>query len=243
LRRPRKSLRRPHKPSLLEELVLGFIAGMASRLITTPLNVITLRIQTEREDEESEDVDPEATQPLGVTDVMKLIYSEQGFVGFWRGFQTTTLLSLNPSMTLAFLQMYRRLLSVLKSTSFDLLASRGFAAVKQAPTNANQNLHPWEAFFGGAISNSIAVFLLYPLILAKTRLQVSKETTMTSVLADAYMGKNPKMGKRTESKGKGKAPEKDDEGPAGIPALYQGLEVKILKGFLSQGVTFLIKGR
>lgn len=139
---------------------------------------------------------------------------------------------------MTFLQMYRRLLSILKATSQDILSTRGLkSAMKSTPTNANQNLHPWEAFLGGALSNSIAIFLLYPLILAKTRVQASDESNMTEVLKEAfdgtYRGSNPsKKGKEVEV-----------EANPSLKGLYQGLDMKIVKGFISQGVTFLVKGR
>ena len=80
---PKGTTARPHKPTLLEELVLGFLAGVASRVVSTPLNIVTLRLQTEREDEESPNAD--SSQPMSVTEVVKLIYKEQGLAGFWRG--------------------------------------------------------------------------------------------------------------------------------------------------------------
>lgn len=79
-----------HKPTLIEELVLGFIAGVASRAVSTPLNIITLRTQTEREeDEDEDDVDrtrsPRPVNSGGIVEIVKLIYKEQGLAGFWRG--------------------------------------------------------------------------------------------------------------------------------------------------------------
>jgi solute carrier family 25 (peroxisomal adenine nucleotide transporter), member 17 len=91
----------------------------------------------------------------------------------------------------------------------------------------------------------LAVTILYPLLLAKTRLQARKKNTnrlihsrgkeesqnplraLQSVLKDAY--------ERPVASTGGKA--------AGIPGLYQGLEMQIVKGFLNQGITFLVKGR
>jgi hypothetical protein len=73
---------------MIQELVLGFIAGVASRAVSSPLNIVTLRLQTERsneEDEDDSDLVSESTQSTGVTDVVKLIYKEEGLAGFWRG--------------------------------------------------------------------------------------------------------------------------------------------------------------
>ena len=81
-----------HKPTLVEELVLGFIAGVASRAVSTPLNIITLRTQTTRgQDEDEGEGDgskapsSRPTNPGGIVDIVKLIYKEQGLAGFWRG--------------------------------------------------------------------------------------------------------------------------------------------------------------
>ncbi|KAF9011584.1 mitochondrial carrier [Hymenopellis radicata] len=161
-----------------------------------PLNLITLRLQTEKQeaadDDEDEILDSRPPAP-DVLSVMKLIYSERGLLGFWRGFETTILLSLNPSITLAFFQF---LLRLKRSNSLKSSAK--------------------EAFVGGAISNSIAIALLYPLILAKTRLQAgNRQSNLVTVLDQASRSRT----------------------------LYQGLDMQIAKGFLSQGVTFFIKER
>ncbi|KAF9256741.1 mitochondrial carrier [Marasmius fiardii PR-910] len=200
------------KLSILEELFLGFLAGVASRAISTPLSLITLRLQTERSNDADEEEESESRHESGVRSVVRKIYNEDGLAGFWKGFQTTTLLCLNPSLTLSFFQVFRRALALSKRTPKSVVID---------PT-------PREAFVGGAISSSIAVSILYPLILAKTRLQARKKSrkkesplisvsppSLMSVLQDAYVR---------------------DE-------LYQGLEMQIVKGFISQGVTFLVKGR
>ncbi|KAJ8076775.1 hypothetical protein AAF712_000395 [Marasmius tenuissimus] len=197
------------KLSILEELFLGFLAGVASRAISTPLSLVTLRLQTERSNDNGENGSEENSNS-GVSAVVKKIYEEEGLAGFWKGFKTTTLLCLNPSLTLSFFQVFRRAL----------------AFSRRNTPNAVIDPTPREAFLGGAISSSIAVSILYPLILAKTRLQAYKKRkadtvalssppSLLSVLEDAY---------------------RRDE-------LYQGLEMQIFKGFVSQGVTFLVKGR
>ncbi|KAJ6590122.1 mitochondrial carrier domain-containing protein [Mycena vulgaris] len=207
---------RPHKPSLPEEILLGFIAGVASRAVSTPLNIITLRLQAENDNEEDEGLDAEKLGS-GVSGVVKKIYGEQGILGFWRGFKTTTLLSLNPALTLALFQVYRRVLA-------------------RGSVSAGANPKPSQAFLGAAVSNSIAAAILYPLMLAKTRLQATSATSMREVLRDAYTG-------RGRSAKWPPAMEFSDSKQPGIPGLYQGLEMQIIKGFLSQGVTFLVKGR
>jgi len=66
---------------------------------------------------------------------------------------------------------------------------------------------------------------------------------MTGVLVDAYQGKHEGLTKLpVDLEKQAEAVEKTSVG-GGIEGLYQGLEMKIVKGFLSQGVTFLVKGR
>ncbi|KZT22520.1 mitochondrial carrier [Neolentinus lepideus HHB14362 ss-1] len=196
--------------SVPEELAVGFLAGVMSRAISTPLSVITARLQTEneeRDDAESKSespVEPRASTSSRLAQVVKSIYNERGLVGFWRGFEAVVLLSLNPSLTFFLYQIYRRLF--LRGTD------------RQTPK-------PAQAFVGAALSNSIAVAILYPLILAKTRLQASRSTSRTSSISSAsYIW--------TEAYQRG-----------GLRGLYQGLEVTIVKGFLSQGVTMMVKQR
>ncbi|KAL0570274.1 hypothetical protein V5O48_011685 [Marasmius crinis-equi] len=166
------------KLTIIEELFLGFLAGVASRTISTPLSIITLRLQTERSnDNGSEDSEEDSNDGIG--SVVRKIYQEDGLAGFWK--------------------VFRRFLA---------LSRRGAPNAVIDPT-------PREAFIGGAISNSIA----------KTRLQArrkkdnssssSQSHSLLSVLQDAY--------ERNE--------------------LYQGLEMQMFKGFVSQGVTLLVKGR
>lgn len=64
------------------------MAGLASRLISTPFSVVTIRLQTEREDADEEEgsgrqVDGEKER--GVTAAIGRIYDEEGLLGFWRG--------------------------------------------------------------------------------------------------------------------------------------------------------------
>ncbi|KAJ7286963.1 mitochondrial carrier domain-containing protein [Mycena rebaudengoi] len=191
---------------LTRQILLGFAAGVASRAVSTPLTIVTLRLQAENENEDEEKAASDEPS-TGVSGIVKKIYKEDGILGFWRGFKTTILVSLNPAMTLALFQVFRR---------------------------SGANPKPSQAFLGAAISNSIAAMILYPLMLAKTRLQASSATSMSEVLADAYNGSGRSRGELPTAHGIRKP---------GIPGLYQGLEMQIVKGFLSQGVTFLVKGR
>lgn len=81
------------KPILLsmpEEIGIGFLAGVASRAISTPLSVVTVRLQTASENEEEEKPDEEkgdgVTRPVASPiQVLRDINTEEGLRGLWRG--------------------------------------------------------------------------------------------------------------------------------------------------------------
>ncbi|PPQ70607.1 hypothetical protein CVT26_013206 [Gymnopilus dilepis] len=169
-----------HKPSMIEELLLGYVAGIASRLVATPLNIVTLKLQTERENNTDDNRSNSETRKTGMNAVVKRIYQEQGLAGFWRGFQMSALLALNPSITLAFFQMFGRLLTLAKSSRSRSIRAEKLS-LKQAPVNAN--LSPWESFFGAAIANSIdmrfsaAFSFALPVLAAATAIDLSARQT------------------------------------------------------------------
>ena len=79
------------------------------------------------------------------------------------------------------------------------------------------------AFLAGATANAITITILYPLLLAKVRVQagharLGRALSMTDVWAAAL---------KTE----------------GWRGLYAALGVQILKGFVNQGVAMLVKQR
>ncbi|KII90594.1 hypothetical protein PLICRDRAFT_173984 [Plicaturopsis crispa FD-325 SS-3] len=153
--------------------------------------------------------DEENTQipQTGLYHVVLHLYAEGGLLAFWKGFTNTIILCLNPALTLAFFQR----LSLLQHTLRSHWTSRT-PALTPPPAPS-----PFTSFGLAALSNSIAVTLLYPLILAKVRAQAGIETTGT--LQD--FGSTKTM----------------------LWKHYQALEAHILKGCVGQGVTFLLKAR
>jgi hypothetical protein len=88
------------KLSAGKELLIGSIAGILSRGVTTPLSTITVRKQTAAkakakpedsnpsdsnndEDDDDEDDDYAPDSSIGIA---KDIYQEHGLAGFWRGY-------------------------------------------------------------------------------------------------------------------------------------------------------------
>ncbi|KAI0359228.1 mitochondrial carrier [Trametes cingulata] len=215
------ALTSPTPPILLgvpAELAVGFVAGVASRAVSTPFSVVTVRLQTgdgEESDDSSDDESSIAEKAPGIpvkgpprfADVVRRIYAEQGLAGFWAGFQPTLPLCLTPALTLLLFQLLSR-----------LRIPRKVPSSSTRPSAAG-------AFLSGATANALAVAILYPLLLAKVRVQASRRrsggvggASMTDVWARAI---------------------KED----GWAGLYQGLAAQLVKGFVNQGVTMLVKQR
>jgi hypothetical protein len=82
LRRAARSSTRKPVVSVSKELLLGFIAGVSSRLATAPLSIVTVRLQTDLEEEEDSEKGKRRSQALTA---IKSIYAEDGLLGFWKG--------------------------------------------------------------------------------------------------------------------------------------------------------------
>ncbi|OBZ69843.1 Peroxisomal adenine nucleotide transporter 1 [Grifola frondosa] len=168
--------------SIPTELVVGFVAGVASRAVSTPLSVVTVRLQAGEDDcDDSEDEETLGTIELteksskparmsGLMSVTRSIYAEEGLRGFWAGFAPTLPLCLAPTLTLLFFQLLRRI---------------------RLPISAPSTASPTAHFFSGASANALSLALLYPLLLAKVRVQAAHsgggtKTSVSTVWAAAY---------------------------------------------------------
>jgi len=172
-----------------DELLTGFLAGVISRLASTPMNIVTIRLQVERHAEDDDE------HHSTILSVMRSIYREEGIAGFWKGFESTVLLCTNPAITLFLFQLFRRLIP-------------------------HRELTAAQSFVGAATSNAVAVGVLYPLILIKTRIQSARRKgahkTAIGVAREVVHQK-------------------------GVVGLYEGLGVQVMKGVLNQGFTMATK--
>ncbi|CEQ38932.1 SPOSA6832_00403 [Sporobolomyces salmonicolor] len=156
--------KRPAPPllSAVEELAVGCLAGVVAKGVVSPLSMITVRAQTASEprqevaggkagderpvEEESDDEDDKYGSAPSAWTIAQDIYKEQGLKGFWSGFQSTVILTLNPAITFY-----------------------AFAALQRALIPARYRDHPTplQTFLCGAFASAIASAITYPLILAK----------------------------------------------------------------------------
>lgn len=70
-----------------EEIVLGFLAGVVSRAISSPFNITAVRLQAERKEKAAGEGERagDYTDDGTLIGVMKHIYAERGLSGFWKG--------------------------------------------------------------------------------------------------------------------------------------------------------------
>ncbi|KAF7561882.1 hypothetical protein G7046_g2268 [Stylonectria norvegica] len=78
--------RRDGKARILEELVVGAVAGACARALTTPVSNVVTRKQMSSGDE-----------TLG--EMLATIRKQSGLLGLWSGYSATLVLTMNPSIT------------------------------------------------------------------------------------------------------------------------------------------------
>ncbi|CDO72618.1 hypothetical protein BN946_scf184985.g37 [Trametes cinnabarina] len=216
----KRAIASPTAPVLLDvptELAVGFLAGVASRAMSTPLSVVTVRLQTWENDEDADSSDDEENDPMTsrsrplkkspqFSEVIQNIYANQGLSGSWAGFKPTLPLCLTPALTLLLFQLLSRL----------RLPGRHLGPSTHLQPSA------LSAFLSGATANALAVACVYPLLLAKVRVQAARKGGDVSSMTDVWLRAINEEGWR---------------------GLYQGLVAQLVKGFVNQGVTMLVKQR
>lgn len=144
------------KPSVLpvlDELLIGVLAGAFSKFWTTPLANIVTRKQA------AAVLSDDASGEISTKKVAAQISAEKGISGFWAGYSASLVLTLNPSITF-FLNEFLKYLVL--------------------PRQKRQNPPAAITFFLAAISKAIASTVTYPVSLAKTWQQVNPSLTKKS---------------------------------------------------------------
>ncbi|KAG8860082.1 hypothetical protein FRB96_004105 [Tulasnella sp. 330] len=133
----------------------------------------------------------------GIVSALKGIYHNEGLLGLWKGLESTIILCSNPAITLFLFQLYRR-----------------FLLRDKTPTAS-------QAFIGGAVSNALAVTLLYPAI------------TIKAIVQNDNNRRSPSISKAFN----------DILQSRGAAGLYDGLQLQLVKGFFKEGLTMMTKQR
>lgn len=199
-----------------EELAVGWVSGAAVRAVVMPCSVVVAKAQTRGMDGEA------AGGGTGVREIAREIHEEKGLKGFWAGYQAAMVLTMNPSLTF----MLHAVLS------------------RSLPRQLREKPGAMTTFLLSASSKAIASAIMYPFSLAKTRLMVG--------------GKKEKAYEKDAEKeiqGSGRRQQLEREvlkdtllstllgiiEHEGYSGLYEGLELEVFKGFLSHGITMVVK--
>lgn len=127
---------------VLDELVVGMLAGSFGKLFTTPLANIVTRRQTATLKRNR--------KGSSTKEIAAQIRAEKGLAGFWAGYPAAVILTLNPSIT------------------FFLNEALKYVAL---PREKRDNPSGFATFILAAISKAAASSVTYPFSLAKTRAQ------------------------------------------------------------------------
>jgi hypothetical protein len=142
---------------ILDELVVGVLAGAFSKLWTTPLANIVTRKQTAALEDQSE--------PISTKQVAAQIKAEKGLIGFWSGYSESLVLTLNPSITFFLNEFLKYLL---------------------LPRHKRRSPSATVTFLLAAISKAVASAITYPVSLAKTRVQAESSSSDDMKSSNAF---------------------------------------------------------
>ena len=213
-----------HLP-VVDELGVGFLAGVFSKFLTIPIaNIVTRKQACAMLSSRHKDSEVKSDS---VRSIALQIQSEKGLQGFWSGYSASLILTLNPSLTFFLFETFKHTL---------------------LPRKHRSDPPPQATFFLAAISKAIASTITYPFSLAKSRAQASSRSSKYS--ANDEKGSDSAVSMEPPSateRLRNRAPSNVFgiilyiARTEGIGALYEGLGGEVLKGFFSNGITMLVK--
>jgi solute carrier family 25 phosphate transporter 23/24/25/41 len=136
----------------LAVFVAGGCAGVVSRSVTAPLNLVKMRLQTRSD------------QSYNMRQCCKEVMSEAGVRAFWRG-NLANVLKVAPESAIRF--------GVYEQLKYSVLRIHG--------DDSQPAMMPVEKFICGSLSGGVAQAVVYPLDVAKTRMAVAECGVYTSV--------------------------------------------------------------
>ncbi|PWW77464.1 mitochondrial carrier [Tuber magnatum] len=213
LRNKRLHSRHARKLPIIEEILIGVAAGSAAKFISAPFSTVVTRKQTHSL------MYPQAKPPT-TTEIFHDVMREKGITGFWSGYSAGFLLTLNPTITYLL-----------------------YEGLKRVAGGKQKRLKGGETFLLAAVSKAIATGITYPLAVAKSRTQIQGEEEDIAAADVDIVGKAIKKGLRRKVKRANNVVHVlvDIFKREGIAALYEGVMVEITRGFVSNGISILIK--
>lgn len=230
--------------SITKELGVGVVAGSLAKFFTTPIENIVTRQQTAAlvaARDPTSSTTPGESDKLSIKDIALQIRSERGITGFWAGYSESVFLTLNPAITFAIDNIITRLL----------------------PKSQRETPSSQVRFIVAALSKTIATAATYPLMLAKSRAQVSNQSPEEE---GAETGGAPEVLEKSSTLDATPERQRAKEQlkkalylfqaqyaviltlrkiyrNEGLSGLYSGLEGEVLKGFLQHGLTMAVKDK
>ena len=199
----------------VDELSVGFLAGSATKALTTPIANVVTRMQTSALKDLSENKGYAAKKP-SPRQIAHYILTEKGVLGFWSGYSASLVLTLNPALTFFFFETLKRL---------------------TLPRSRRESPPPPVTFLIAAISKACASALTYPFSLAKARAQAGGATTPRP----SHEQKAEKVAATTTTTTTLFGTIQQIAKHQGAAGLYEGLPLEILRGFLDHGITMIVK--
>ncbi|CAG8978352.1 hypothetical protein HYALB_00012487 [Hymenoscyphus albidus] len=216
-----------------EELVVGSLAGAASKLCTTPIANIVTRKQTASLLSSRSSAGSGGRDPT-TKDIIDEIREEKGLQGFWSGYSASLVLTLNPSLTFFLYEMFKCTL---------------------LPRSKREDPGAQITFLMAAISKAIASTITFPFSVAKTRAQVSSSPPVDPASASHLKTDISSIENKTDAKNAGREVKRVVKRSTvfntilriyreeGLEGCYEGVWGEILKGFLGHGITMIVKER
>lgn len=205
---------------MLSSLIVAAMSGCANVLLTNPIWVVVLRMQTHTK--ASKKVQPsqavrspeeilEAMEPppYGNSHAIQEVYDEAGFRGFWKGVVPALIMVSNPSMQF---MLYETLLKKLRQR-------------RATNKNGHKGVTALEIFLLGALAKLGATVVTYPLLVVKSRLQ-AKQIAGTDN-KHHYKGTIDAVMKIIHYEG--------------LSGFYKGMSTKIVQSVFAAAVLFMIK--
>ena len=231
-----------------KEIGVGVAAGSIAKLFSTPIQNIVTRKQTAAlvaARDPTSTITPGQSDKLSIKDIALQIRSERGLAGFWAGYSESIFLTLNPAITFAADNVLIRLL----------------------PKSYRENPSPQIRFLVAALSKAIATTTTYPAMLAKSRAQVTSGPSSTDASTEdegAETGGAPEVVEKSTTLNATSGRQRvkgylkkmaylfrakyamlvtlqNIYRNEGLSGLYSGLEAEVLKGFISHGLTMMMK--
>lgn len=146
LRRVFRNLLKAEKLSFWPNLVVGYIAGVATVFVANPLEVVATRQQLSAKV-------AQGVEPPGLMAVFAKMISDEGIGVFYRGMVANLVLAINPAI---------------ENTIFDQIKTWFLSRIGAKALSVAQ------AFWLGAVAKIIATYITFPYIRAKVIMQGSK---------------------------------------------------------------------